>query len=396
MRTEKFFELLLEFGEEWKVKEVESVAQSDEVDIYVEYVGAGQVHDYAPPRRWRHLDIMQYKTYINAALPRLKMSDGSVKTVTPPWADKHQRHSYLFEIAVIETLLATKNQTQTMKLMRCSFDIVNRILHNATKRGLAQRKENEIIEEIGIDEKSFRKGHRYASILSDTKGGRVLEVEENRTKKACQKLIEKGLTEKQREQVKRISMDMWEWFQVAAQEKLPQAEIVHDKFHLIKYLNEAIDKVRRREVKEHVELKESRYALLKNEENLTEKQRIKFEEIRAANYEVSKAWQAREDFKQSFQNASVEEAEEIFANWNQAVKKSGIAEVIKVAEMFANHLRGVLNAMTSTTSNAIAERLNGKIQLLKSVGRGYRKFENFRSAILFFYGKLSLFPLNYQ
>jgi transposase len=396
MRTEEFFEKLLEFGEEWKVKEVESVAQGDEVDIYVEYVGAGKVHDYAPPRRWRHLDIMQYKTFINATLPRLKMSDGSVKTVTPPWADKHERHSHLFEIAVIEVLLATKNQTNTMKLMRCSFDIVNRILHKATQRGLARRNEEEVIEEIGIDEKSFRKGHRYASILSDTKGGRVLEVEENRTKKACQKLIEKGLTEKQREQVKRISMDMWEWFQVAAQEKLPKAEIVHDKFHLIKYLNEAIDKVRRREVKKHVELKESRYALLKNEENLTEKQRIKFEEIRAANYEVSKAWQAREDFKASFQNANAREAEEIFANWNQAVKTSGIAEVIKVGEMFANHLRGVLNAMTTTTSNAMAERLNGKIQLLKSVGRGYRKFENFRSAILFFYGKLSLFPLNYQ
>ena len=135
---------------------------------------------------------------------------------------------------------------------------------------------------------------------------------------------------------------------------------------------------------------------MKNEENLTEKQRIKFEEIRAANYEVSKAWQVREDFKESFKNASVEEAEEIFKNWNNSVKKSGIAEVIKVAEMFANHLRGVLNAMTSTTSNAMAERLNGKIQLLKAVGRGYRKFENFRSAILFFYGKLSLFPLNYQ
>lgn len=396
MRTERFFELLLEFGAEWKVKEVESAAAKDEVDIYVEYVGAGKVHDYAPPRRWRHLDIMQYKTYINAALPRFKMSDGSVKTATPPWADKHERHTFLFEIAVIETLLATKNQTSTMKLLRCSFDIVNRILHNATKRGLERRNENEVIEEVGIDEKSFKKGHRYASILSDTKGGRVLEVEEHRTKKACQTLIDKGLSEKQRAQVKRISMDMWEWFRVAAEEKLPEAEIVHDKFHLIKYLNEAIDKVRRREVKEHAELKESRYALLKNEENLTEKQRIKFEEIRAANYEVARAWQTRADFKEIFQNASVEEAKEIFENWNKAVKKSGIAEVIKVAEMFANHLRGVLNAMIGTTSNAIAERLNGKIQLLKSVGRGYRKFENFRSAILFFYGKLNLFPLNYQ
>jgi transposase len=84
----------------------------------------------------------------------------------------------------------------------------------------------------------------------------------------------------------------------------------------------------------------------------------------------------------------------VFDEWFRFVKESEIKEVIKVAEMFAGHLRGVLNAMISNNSNAMAERLNGKIQLLKSIGRGYRKFENFRCAILFFYGKLSLFPLN--
>ncbi len=154
--------------------------------------------------------------------------------------------------------------------------------------------------------------------------------------------------------------------------------------------------MRRREVKEHEELKESRYALLKNKENLTGKQRIKFEEIRKANFEVSRAWEARENFKEIFKNKTLEESKAIFEEWHQAVKRSGINEVIKVAEMFANHLRGVLNAMISNVSNAMAERLNGKIQLLKAVGRGYRKFANFRSAILFFYGKLDLFPLNSQ
>ena len=396
MVTEEFFDLLLEFGEDWKVKEVTNNLASDEVDIYVEYVRKGEIYDYAPTRRWRHLDTMQYKSFINCRLPRVKMSDGKVKTLSPPWADKHERHSFLFEIAVIQLLMATKNQTQTCLLMRCSFDVVNRIMHNATIRGLARRNEEEVIEEVGIDEKSFRKGHRYASILSDTKGQRILEVEEHRTKKACRKLIDKGLTEKQQKAVKKISMDMWENFKVTAEEKLPNAEISHDKFHLVKYLNEGIDKVRRREVKEHEELKQSRYALLKNEENLTEKQRIKFEEIRAANFEVSRAWQAREDFKEVFENASFEESEAIFEEWDKTVRNSGIGEIIKVAEMFGTHLRGVLNAMTSDVSNAMAERLNGKIQLLKTVGRGYRKFENFRSAILFFYGKLSLFPLNYQ
>jgi transposase len=394
MFTEQFFDLLLNFGSDWKVKGVESNPETSEVDIYVEYIGNENIYDYAPPRRWRHLDTMQFKTFIHSKLPRIKLIDGKVKTMSPPWADKFERHSFLFEINVIGLLLATKNQTQTANLMRCKFDVVNRILHNAASRGLERRKSTETaIEEISIDEKSFQKGHIYATVLSNPKGGRVLDVEKHRTIEACVKLLNKALTARQLKNVKKISMDMWKSFINVAKEKLPNAEVVHDKFHLIKYLNEAIDKVRKREVKTHEELKHSRYVMLKNEANLTEKQRIKFEEIRGANFEVSRAWQVRENFKEVFKNASLEESETIFQEWHKSVKVTGIKEVIKVAEMFSTHLQGVLNAMTSTFSNAMAERLNGKIQLLKAIGRGYRKFDNFRSAILFFYGKLDLFPL---
>jgi len=396
MFTEQFFDLLLNFGADWIVKSVTTNLEASEVEIFVEYFGSAPIYDYAPQRRWRHLDTMQFQTFINCRLPRVKLENGQVKTLSPPWADKHDRHSYLFESAVISLLKATRNQTQTAKLMRCSFDLVNRILHSATVRGLARREAGTVFENVSIDEKSFRKGHSYASVLSEAETGCVLEVVEGRTKKASETLLEKAFSEEQRKAVKTISMDLWQAFIGAAREKLPQAQIVHDKFHLIKYLSEAIDKVRRREVKEHIELKESRYALLKNKENLTEKQRIKFAEIRAANFEVSRAWEARETFREVFENASVEESHLIFLEWFEAVKASGIKEVIKVAEMFSNHLSGVLNAMTSSLSNAMAERLNGKIQLLKSIGRGYRKFENFRSAILFFYGQLDLFPLNSQ
>lgn len=401
MFTEQFFDLLLNFGQEWIVKEVKTNLETNEVDIYVEYChdGQGKIYDYAPVRRWRHLDTMQFRTYINCRLPRLKTDEGKIKTISPPWANKHDRHSYLFESAVIGLLQATKNQTQTAHLMNCKFDVVNRIMHEATKRGLERRAgaaEPELFENISIDEKSFQKGHNYATVLSHPASERVLEVIQNRTKQACKKLINKAFTPEQRKAVKTISMDMWEAFIAVAKDELPAAEIVHDKFHLIKYLNEAIDKVRRREVKEHHELKDSRYALLKNEENLTEKQRIKFEEIRAANFEVSRAWQARENFKEVFSNATVEDSEAIYWQWQEAVKESGIKEVIKVAEIFSTHWRGVINAMTGRLSNAMAERLNGKIQLLKAIGRGYRKFENFRSAILFFYGKLNLSPLNSQ
>ncbi|MFV0388070.1 MAG: helix-turn-helix domain-containing protein [Pyrinomonadaceae bacterium] len=119
---------------------------------------------------------------MNSKLPRFKEETREVKTITPPWAESYERHTKLFEMAAISLLEATKNQTQTAKLLRCKFDLINRIMHKAAKRGIERRKaEDEKIRVLSIDEKSFQRGHQYVTILSDSETGRVLEVCEHRT-----------------------------------------------------------------------------------------------------------------------------------------------------------------------------------------------------------------------
>lgn len=406
MFTHQFFDLLLNLDENWQVQEVEVNSTTCEVQIIINFTGKMatcidtnelcKLHDKAPQRKWRHLDTMQYKTFINCKLPRIRNKEGKVITIIPPWASKHERHTYLFEYAIIDLLLATRNQTKTSKIMRCGFNVINRVIHLSTKRGLSRRNFSSLdFKHLSIDEKSFKKGHKYISVLSHPSSGCIIDVEEDRTKESVRKLLNKSLTEEQQKNITTISMDMWKAYLTVAKEKLPNAEIVHDRFHLVKYLNDSIDKVRRIEVKENEELKNSRYALLKNPENLTEKQRIKFEAIYKANYKVSRAWQVRENFKAMFGK----ETEKVngfilFYKWVQNSTNKNIKEVTKVVKMFENHLNGVINALITTHNNAMAERLNGKIQELKTVGKGYRKFDNFRSAILFFYGGLNLYPLN--
>ena len=386
----------------WIVESVDTDFNKEEIFIQIacvldqledsETVELCKVYDHAPMREWRHLDTMQYKTYIRCQLPRIITSSGKVKTVQPNWASGYERHTYLFEHAVIDLLKASKNQTKTAKLMRCGFNVVNRIMHLSVKRGMARRDYSSLtFDHLSIDEKSFRKGHHYITVLSHPASGCVLDVEEDRTKEACKKLLSNSLTTEQLNKVTAISMDMWKAFMQTAQEILPNAAIVHDRFHLVKYLNEAIDKVRRREVKQHQDLKNSRYALLKNPENLTDRQRIHFQAIKDANYEVSKAWQVRENFKDLFSKGKLL-ATLSFLQWANDATKRKIKEVDKVVEMFKNHLSGVVNALLINLTNAMAERLNGKIQELKTVGRGYRTFANFRSAILFFNGGLNLYP----
>jgi transposase len=401
--TERFFNLILDLDEGWVVKSVETNTKDLEITITIECIlkeifdyeldEICKVYDYAPVRKWRHLDTMQYKTYLSCRLPRIKTSSGKVKTVDPGWASGHQRHTYLFEHAVIDLLKATKNQTQTAHLMRCGFNLVNRIIHLSTARGLARRDLSKAeFDHLSIDEKSFQKGHRYITVLSHPASGCVMEVGEGRTMEACKELINKSLTEEQRKGVANVSMDMWKAYINAAKELFPQAQIIHDRFHLIKYLNDAIDKVRRREVKKHAELKEARYTLLKNRANHTEAQRLMFEQIAGANYEVSKAWLVRENFKGLFASDK-EKGYLLYYKWVKDAVERQIKEINKVVDMFNNHYTGVLNALITNFSNAMAERLNGKIQELKTIGKGYRRFENFRSAILFFHGGLSLYPL---
>lgn len=405
--TEDFFNLVLDFGEEWVVKSVELDHKKQHVYLNLEYVSdryedpdtleLSTLYDHCEQREWRHLDILHYQTYVRCRIPRVKCKNGKIKQIAVGWTGKHDRHSYHFEIKVIDLLLATKNQTKTAEFMNCSFRLVNRIMHRCVERGIKRRDIGKVpFEHISLDEKSFKKGHEYITVLSHPKSGVVLDVGQGRDEKSTNLLLKSSFTQEQLGSVNTVSLDMWQSFINSVKTCCPNAEIVHDKFHLVSYLNKSIDQVRRREVKCNDELINARYALLKNEDNLTEKQREKFELIKSANFQVSKAWHIRENFRELFEFYNNEqEAQSLFVNWAQDAFMQGVKEVNKVIMMMLNHVKGVVNALISNLNNAMAERLNGKIQEIKLVGRGYRLFENFRSAILFFHGGLDLYPLKW-
>ena len=318
------------------------------------------------------------------------------------------RSTILFEGFAIDLLLVSKNQTKTAEILRISFDVLHHIMKKAVERGLVNREENDI-EYIGIDEKSMKKGHNYITVLSDTKERRIIEVEETRTQLATQSLLNKGLTEKQKQQIKGVSLDastrsaqrMWQGFMNAVKEELPEASIVHDKFHIIKYLNDAVDKTRRAESKELQKkndqtLTKTKYIFLKKKENMTENQLTKFQQIQEMNLKTSQAWMAKENFKEFFNSETINEDKFFFAEWYHDVKERSLTKMIMVGKMLVKHSDGLLNYIKHPINNAVAEWLNGKIQEIKTIGRGFRKFENFRITILFFLGKLNLYPQTSQ
>ena len=263
-------------------------------------------------------------------------------------------------------------------------------MHRAVERGMSRRVESDRYYYLSIDEKSVHKGHDYISILSDEATGIVIEVVEGRTKESVDKLCKEGLSEAQRNDVKTICTDMWDPFIYGSKKYFVNSLHCHDNFHLVGYLNKAVDKVRRREVKTQEELKKTKYIFLKDKLNFTEKQRLKFESISTGNYEVSRAWKVKENFRDIQFKQDRAEAISMYAYWRMDALHSKIKEITEVVEMFDRHQNGIINAIHTGANNARAERVNGSIQELKTIGRGYRKTENFRIAILFFHGDLDL------
>jgi transposase len=157
----------------------------------------------------------------------------------------------------------------------------------------------------------------------------------------------------------------------------------HDPFHCVGYLNRAVDKCRKREVKQHNDLRKTKYLWLKDQMNLTHIQYDKFQSIRNCNYEVSRAWRVKENFRDILFRQSQAGAVTVFHIWKHDAKNENIKEINDVVDMFDRHQSGIINAIKTGTNNARAERLNGAIQELKIIGRRYANTDNFRLAILF-------------
>lgn len=342
-------------------------------------------------RRWRHLDTCQFETIIEASVPSVKYRDGKIEEVAVPWADRYQRYTKLMEQAVIMWLQACGNVDKVAATMRLDWQTVNRIMERAVERGLLRR-ENEPISKVGVDEKSFRKGHVYASILNDLDNNRVWDLVEGRTKQNAKELFE-TLSEEQRAGVEAVAMDMWAAFENAATELMPHADIVHDKFHVSAHLNKAVDEVRKEEHRELMNkgdetLKKTKFLWLRNIPDL--RCEPSFQELYNANLKTSRAWRFKESFAAFWDYIYQAPAEKFFNDWHRAVKRSKLEPLKKIADMLANRLWGLKNYLKHRITNAASEGMNSLVARVIANARGLRSFRTLRVRVLFFLGKLDM------
>ena len=237
-------------------------------------------------------------------------------------------------------------------------------------------------------------GQDYVSLMTDLEASRILDVVPGRDEESLKPLW-KTLSTEQIDKLEAVCIDMWQAYENSVREHAPQADIVHDRFHISKHLNEAVDKVRRDENKSlknegDERLVGTKQLWLYNQGNIRKDRKKEFEELRKQELKTARAWAIKESFRHFWSYCYHGSAENYFHEWYEWAVRSRLKPIAKVAKMIKKRLRNILTYFTHHITNAKAEGFNSRIQSIKSNARGFRNFENYRTRILFFCGKLNL------
>ena len=407
MQDRELYRQILGIEAPWFVERVELKLAEGEVHIYLEHremtswpcpeCGAScQLYDHQGERQWRHLDTCQYQTILHARPPRTECAEHGVRVLKLTWAEPSSRFTALMERLVIDWLKAA-SQKAVGEQLGLSWDEIHGIMERAVERGM-ERRQAEPLPELGVDEKAFRKGHKYFTLVNDLERSRVLYVAEDRTQASLDGFWE-TLTEEQRESIEAVAMDMWDPYVASVSEHLRDGKrkIVYDKFHIAKHLGEAVDKVRRKENRTlraagDDRLTGTRYDWLRNPAAMEPADRKAFAELRQSGLKTARAWALKETAMAFFDYQYERPARKHFRWWQGWAVRSRLRPMLEVARTLKRRFENIITYLRHRVTNAASESINAKIQWVKYTARGFRNKKNFAAAILFHCGGLDLAP----
>ena len=414
MDTVKLFELALGLTSPWKIEAVnfdpKAAAGRGEVEIRLTFprgsrfacpqcLGPCPVHDTSE-RRWRHLNLFQYQTYIVAPLPRTDCPEHGVLTIAGvSWAREGSGFTLLFEAFVM--LVAPEMPMAAVARMTGEHDTRLWRLVSGHVEQARESVDMTGVKELVVDETSRARGHDYVSLFVEPgeEKARVLFVTDGRDNTTfqafCSDLAAHGGDPAL---VTDVCMDMSEAFQKGAAENLPNAAVTFDRFHVMKLVGEGVDSVRRLERVTQPALKNSRYSFLKNPENLTGTQFERLLRLSELNLKTMKAYQMRLNIQEVWRQPGIRAAGKLLREWcgwvrraarpTKGEKTSGLEPMVKVATTIQEKIKGILNYFRRRLTSGVIEGINSMVQAARARARGYRNSETFKTMIYLIAGRL--------
>lgn len=345
----------------------------------------------------RHLDIWGKATYVH--FPSRRFDCGDCKkpfTESLSWVESKRRESTGYELHVYDQCKHT-DQAAVAEREGLHPETVKGIFQRWARRA-EKRREYTQVHCLGVDEISLRKGHQqFAMVLSDLERHCVIAVLPERTQKAFEAWLD-GLKEAERQAIRLVAMDMWGPYRGVVRSKLPHAQIVADRFHVTKQLNDALAKIRRRlqskaDPATYELLKGIRWILVRRRAELKPEEETKLQLALDAFPELRTAYLLKERFvaiADKIQNRS--QAERFLRAWMYEAQASGLVQLVKFTQTLQHWWEEFLNYFNEGFTSAVVEGLNNAIRGTIRRAYGYHQFEHFRLHVMVEHGDLS-YPL---
>ena len=415
MTPEKLFHELLGLGLNWEVIESRFERESGTVNLEIretpqlwksarcpEDGGLVFCYDHTEVLTWRHLNVFQHRCEITCRLPRGKCRQcGHVFRVRPPWEGLSMHFTKEFEAFAL-LLMREMPMRKVAEVVGETDTRLWRMLFRQVDAAYAEADFSNVCC-VGVDEMSVRKGHEYISVFADLVRKRVLFATEGKDHGVWVDFV--SVLEQHnghRHAITQVSMDMSPAYQKGVEETCRNAQVVFDKFHVIAHANQAVDEVRRAEVRlggagVWEALRRSQWLWRKNPENLTGPEQERLAKIEPKNLRTAKAYQMRLVLQDIYRSLDVATARRRFRVWCRWVRwvarlqpKNLLRSMLKVAELVENHLAGILAHWKWGVTNAFMEGLNSVFSATKRKARGYRSTTYLITMLYFVAGKLRL------
>jgi transposase len=352
-------------------------------------------YDRQPVRLFEYLPVWSFKVYFRYAPRRVKCPEHAIKVEFLPWGYGKDRMTFSYQV-FLARWAKRLSWKETADIFETSWDTVFRAVQFVVDYGLAHRN-LEGVTELGVDEIAVFKGHKYLTMVYQLNAGarRLLWCGAERKVKTLLQFFKEFGPERSAK-LKFICSDMWAPYLNVIAKKAPQALNILDRFHIMRKFSEAIDEIRRGEVRqfkangqENV-LEHKRWLLLKRPENLSEKQTARLGELLKLNLAAIKGYLMREDFQRFWEYQRVDFAGKFLDNWVTRAMQTDLEPMKKVAKMLKNHKPLILNWFRAKgeLSCGAVEGLNLKAKLTMRKAFGFRTIKCLEIALYHELGKL--------
>jgi transposase len=405
LMTEKLFETALGIGPPWFVAGADFNAEARTLTIRADFVvgsrfaapgvaGEHPVHDTVT-KRYRHLNFFQHECFLEVRVPRVRLPDGAVRQVEPPWAGKLSGFTLLFE-ALVLMLCQQMTFAAAARLVGESRHRVAALCERYVELALAQA-DFSTVRELAIDETSRARGHDYITLAADAVERRVLAVAEGRSAETVEALAsELASRGGDPQQVSSVSIDMSPAFIKGCGEHPPNARITFDKFHVVWHASTAVDKMRRIEQRSDRSLKGMRWSLLKDRSRLSVEAAADLDALiaRMTTVRTARAWVYKEQLREILERKQINVVRTMLEHWCTCVMRSKVEPMKEVAAMVRKHLEGIVAWAQTRQTNGFLEALNGLFQAAKRRARGFTRMSTIRTVIFLIAGKLDFRVIN--